>query len=208
MKRLRTRQCLVRVALIIFALSAVYLMVALMSFNPLDPSWIQTAWHEKVCNLGGIWGAWLAGLFFFVFGIPAYMIPVVIWITCWLSWTSDAFNKKDDVYICFLVAFKLTGALTLIISSCSLLAMHTDDFWYFGSGGVIGSLVSTSIIFFLNTRVGTTILLILWVMSLKNFMGYSWKSIAEKIGRTVLEVAFNVLQSRLERHLFSKKKMA
>ncbi|MGK5202517.1 DNA translocase FtsK 4TM domain-containing protein [Enterobacter roggenkampii] len=32
--------------LIVIALFAVWLMAALLSFNPSDPSWSQTAWHE------------------------------------------------------------------------------------------------------------------------------------------------------------------
>lgn len=49
-------------------------MAALLSFNPSDPSWSQTARHEPIHNLGGAPGAWLADTLFFIFGVMAYTI--------------------------------------------------------------------------------------------------------------------------------------
>lgn len=48
---------LLEALLIVIALFAVWLMAALLSFNPSDPSWSQTAWHEPIHNLGGVPGA-------------------------------------------------------------------------------------------------------------------------------------------------------
>ncbi|WP_423242913.1 DNA translocase FtsK 4TM domain-containing protein [Citrobacter portucalensis] len=58
--KLSSGRRLLEALLILIALFAVWLMAALLSFNPSDPSWSQTAWHEPIHNLGGIPGAWLA----------------------------------------------------------------------------------------------------------------------------------------------------
>ena len=66
--------------LLLVAIFAVYLMVALLSFNPSDPSWSQTAWHEPIHNLGGMPGAWLADTLLFIFGLhhPGYHYRCVL----------------------------------------------------------------------------------------------------------------------------------
>lgn len=71
--------------LILCSLFAIWLMAALLSFNPSDPSWSQTAWHEPIHNLGGAPGAWLADTLFFIFGVMAYTIPVIIIGGCWFA---------------------------------------------------------------------------------------------------------------------------
>ena len=60
LKPLSSGRRLLEALLILVSLFAVYLMVSLVSFNPSDPSWSQTAWHEPIHNLGGGVGAWLA----------------------------------------------------------------------------------------------------------------------------------------------------
>ena len=68
LKRLSSGRRLLEAVLIVVAIFAVYLMAALVSFNPSDPSWSQTAWHEPIHNLGGGVGAWLADTLFFTLG--------------------------------------------------------------------------------------------------------------------------------------------
>ena len=65
--KLSSGRRLLEALLILIVLFAVWLMAALLSFNPSDPSWSQTAWHEPIHNLGGMPGAWLADTLFFYF---------------------------------------------------------------------------------------------------------------------------------------------
>ena len=171
--------------LILVALFAVWLMAALLSFNPSDPSWSQTAWHEPIHNLGGGPGAWLADTLFFIFGVMAYTIPVMIVGGCWFAYRHRA---NEDYIDYFAVALRLIGVLALILTSCGLAAINADDIWYFASGGVIGSLLSTAMMPLLNSTGGTIALLCIWAAGLTLFTGWSWVSIAEKIGSVVLSV--------------------
>jgi len=171
--------------LILVALFAVWLMAALLSFNPSDPSWSQTAWHEPIHNLGGMPGAWLADTLFFIFGVMAYTIPVMIVGGCWFAYRHRA---NEDYIDYFAVALRLIGVLALILTSCGLAAINADDIWYFASGGVIGSLLSTAMMPLLNSTGGTIALLCIWAAGLTLFTGWSWVSIAEKIGSVVLSV--------------------
>ncbi|WP_200784643.1 DNA translocase FtsK [Klebsiella oxytoca] len=183
--KLSSGRRLLEALLILCSLFAIWLMAALLSFNPSDPSWSQTAWHEPIHNIGGMPGAWLADTLFFIFGVMAYTIPVIIIGGCWFAWR----HQENDEYIdYFAVSLRLIGALALILTSCGLAAINADDIWYFASGGVIGSLLSTTLQPLLHSSGGTIALLCIWAAGLTLFTGWSWVSIAEKIGGVILSV--------------------
>ena len=183
--KLSSGRRLLEALLILVALFAVWLMAALLSFNPSDPSWSQTAWHEPIHNLGGVPGAWLADTLFFVFGVMAYTIPIMIVGGCWFAWR----HRQNEEYIdYFAVSLRLIGVLALILTSCGLAAINADDIWYFASGGVIGSLLSTALKPMLHSSGGTITLLCIWAAGLTLFTGWSWVSIAEKLGGFILNI--------------------
>ncbi|MXP49250.1 cell division protein FtsK [Pantoea sp. Eser] len=176
---------LLEALLILVALFAIYLMVSLVSFNPSDPSWSQTAWHEPIHNIGGSVGAWLADTLLFIFGVMAYAIPSVILGLCWI-----AFRQRDnqDYFDYFAVGLRLIGVLALVVTTCGMAALNADDIWYFASGGVIGSLVSNAIAPWFSPAGGTLVLLCVWAAGITLYTGWSWLAIAEKIGGVVMGV--------------------
>lgn len=176
---------LLEALLILVALFAIYLMVSLVSFNPSDPSWSQTAWHEPIHNIGGSVGAWLADTLLFIFGVMAYAIPPVILGLCWI-----AFRQRDnqDYFDYFAVGLRLIGVLALVVTTCGMAALNADDIWYFASGGVIGSLVSNAIAPWFSPAGGTLTLLCVWAAGITLYTGWSWLTIAEKIGGVVMGV--------------------
>lgn len=195
LKRLSSGRRLLEAALIVVAIFAVYLMAALVSFNPSDPSWSQTAWHEPIHNLGGGVGAWLADTLFFTFGVLAYAIPPIMLILCWAAYRQR--GNKDYVDY-FALSLRLIGTLALVLTSCGLAALNVDDLYYFASGGVIGSLLSNAMLPWFNGIGATLALLCVWAAGLTLFTGWSWLVIAEKIGGAVLGVA-TVMTNRSRR---------
>jgi S-DNA-T family DNA segregation ATPase FtsK/SpoIIIE len=185
LKPLSSGRRLLEALLILVALFAVYLMVALISFNPSDPSWSQTAWHEPIHNLGGNVGAWLADTLLFIFGVMAWAIPPVILGLCWITFRQ---RDRQDYIDYFAVGLRLIGVLALVVTTCGLAALNADDIWYFASGGVIGSLVSNAMGPYLNGAAGTLALLCLWAAGLTLYTGWSWLTIAEKIGAVVMGI--------------------
>ena len=176
---------LLEAMLILVALFAIYLMVSLVSFNPSDPSWSQTAWHEPIHNIGGSVGAWLADTLLFIFGVMAYAIPPDILGLCWI-----AFRQRDsqDYFDYFAVGLRLIGVLALVVTTCGMAALNADDIWYFASGGVIGSLVSNAIAPWFSPAGGTLMLLCVWAAGITLYTGWSWLTIAERIGGVVMGV--------------------
>ena len=106
LKPLSSGRRLLEALLILVALFAVYLMVALVSFNPSDPSWSQTARHEPIHN-------WRqrrrpAGRYVAVhFGVMAYAIPPVILGLCWITFRQ---RDRQDYIDYFAVGLRLIGA--------------------------------------------------------------------------------------------------
>jgi S-DNA-T family DNA segregation ATPase FtsK/SpoIIIE len=186
LKKLSGSRRLLEALLVVVAIFAIYLMAALVSFNPSDPSWSQTAWHEPIHNLGGGVGAWMADTLFFTFGVLAYAIPPIMLILCWTGFR----QRENGEYIdYFTLSLRLIGTLALVLTSCGMAALNVDDLYYFASGGVIGSLLSNAMAPWLNNIGATLALLCVWAAGLTLFSGWSWLTIAEKIGGVVLGTA-------------------
>jgi len=183
LKKLSNSRRILEAVLVLVAIFAIYLMAALVSFNPSDPSWSQTAWHGPIHNLGGAVGAWMADTLLFIFGVLAFAIPVIMLCLCWA-----AYHQRDnDEYIdYFSLSLRLIGTAALIMTSCGLAALNVDDLYYFASGGVLGSLIATAITPWFNHAGATLLLLCTWAAGLTLFTGWSWLTIAEKIGSIFL----------------------
>ncbi|WON78189.1 DNA translocase FtsK 4TM domain-containing protein [Serratia sp. UGAL515B_01] len=185
LKKLSSGRRLLEAVLIVISIFAIYLIIALVSFDPSDPGWSQTAWHEPIHNWGGTLGAWLADTLFFTFGVLAYAIPPIILILCWTSYRQ---REKSDYIDYFALALRLIGTFALVLTSCGLAALNVDDLYYFASGGVIGSLLSNAMLPWFNGTGATLALLCVWGAGVTLFTGWSWLVIAEKIGGVVLGV--------------------
>ncbi|MTB67967.1 cell division protein FtsK, partial [Providencia sp. wls1943] len=182
-KKLSSGRRLLEVILLAICLCAIFLMVALWSFNPSDPSWSQTNWDAPVKNLGGSIGSWSADILFSAFGILAFAIPPLLLLGCWAIYHYESQRRYIDF---FSLSLRLIGGLALILSSCGLAALNFDDLPNFASGGVIGSVFSTAIMPWFNSLGATLALLFLWAISFTLFTGWSWLTIAEKIGAGIL----------------------
>ncbi|WP_145931462.1 DNA translocase FtsK 4TM domain-containing protein [Yersinia bercovieri] len=196
LRKLSSARRVLEAILIVVTILAAYLMAALLSFNPSDPSWSQTAWHEPIHNLGGGIGAWMADTLFFTFGVLAYAIPAIMVMLCWAAFRQRDASEHVDY---FALSLRLIGTLALILTSCGLAALNIDDLYYFASGGVIGSLFSNAMLPWFNGVGATLTLLCIWAVGLTLFTGWSWLVIAEKIGGVVLgSLTFMTNRSRRE----------
>lgn len=182
-RKISSGRRLLEAVLIVIGLCAVFLLVALLSFNPSDPSWSQTNWHEPVKNLAGSIGAWFADILFSAFGILAYTVPPLMILGCWSAFRS---NENKDYVDFFSLSMRIIGGLTLILSSCALASLNVDDMQNFAAGGVIGSLFSSALMPWFNALGATLALLSLWAVGLMLLTGWSWITIAEKTGAAVL----------------------
>ncbi|MGF1698883.1 DNA translocase FtsK 4TM domain-containing protein [Photobacterium makurazakiensis] len=181
--RLSGGQRLLESFLIIGILSAVFIMVALLSFDPADPSWSQTAWEGPVQNKAGALGAFVADTFFFTLGSLAYPLPAVIVLTAWVLFR----RREQQVAIDYMIyGTRLLGLLLLFVTSCALADLNFDDIWYFSSGGVIGDVVSNMALPMFNLLGATLVLMFFWAVGFTLFTGISWLTIVDRLGEGTL----------------------
>ncbi len=183
--RLNGVQRLKECGLILGVLSSILLAVALLTFNPADPSWSQTSRGVEIQNAGGHIGAWLADTLFFTFGSLAYPIPVLVTIAAWILFRKRDENEPLDF---MLWGTRLLGLTILILTSCGLADINFDDIWYFSSGGVVGDVITSLALPTLNVLGSTLVLLFLWGAGFTLLTGISWLSMVEWLGETAIKL--------------------
>ncbi|WP_428461850.1 DNA translocase FtsK 4TM domain-containing protein [Photobacterium kagoshimensis] len=181
--RLSGGQRLLESFLIIALFAAIYMMVALVSFDPADPSWSQTAWQGPVQNKAGAFGAFVADSLFFTFGSLAYSLPVAVVLAAWVLFRRRGDREPIDFMI---YGTRLLGMLILFLASCSLADLNFDDIWYFSSGGVIGDVVSNMALPLFNLLGTTLVMMFLWAVGFTLFTGISWLTIVDTLGESTL----------------------
>lgn len=175
----RLRDC----CFIVGCLIAILVSIALLSFNPADPSWSQTSWGGEVQNLGGHFGAWVADSLLFVFGSIAYPLPIAISIMTWVLFRKR--SEQEDIDF-MLWGTRFLGFVVVLLTSCGLADINFDDIWYFSSGGVIGDVLTSLAIPTFNTLGTTLVFLFLWGAGFTLLTGISWLSIVEWLGNAAI----------------------
>ncbi len=196
--RLSGTQRIIEGFLIISILAAIYLMVALVTFNPADPSWSQTAWDGVVQNKAGALGALVADTFFFSFGSLAYVFPALIVLLGTYLFRRRSKSLSHDYMV---YGTRILGLLLLLLTSCGLADLNFDDIWYFSSGGVVGDVVSNVSMPLLNVLGTTLVLMAIWAIGFTLFTGVSWTSVADTLGeKTLSSLTWFLNKFRSDKH--------
>ncbi|MBP9712372.1 MAG: DNA translocase FtsK 4TM domain-containing protein [Sterolibacterium sp.] len=171
---------------------ALYLVLVLGGFSPLDPGWSHAATPERISNPGGRFGAWLADLLLYLFGLSAWWLVVflvfaVFWGYRRLDTLMPAVPGRDRRP--FFIA--LTGFILLMIGSCGIEAMRFYSLKAalpLAPGGMFGHEIARLAATHLGFSGGTLILMAFFAVGISLFTGLSWLRIAEGMG-TLLELA-------------------
>ncbi len=182
----RLREC----CFIVGFLAAILLAVALYSFDPADPSWSQTAWGGTVQNAGGRIGAWTADSLFFIFGSLAYPLPLIVAGTAWIFFRK---RGEDEPLDFMLWGTRFLGLVILLLTGCGLADLNFDDIWYFSSGGVVGDVLTSLALPYLNLLGSIIVFLFLWGAGFTLLTGISWLTIVEWIGNGALRLSAWIL---------------
>jgi S-DNA-T family DNA segregation ATPase FtsK/SpoIIIE len=136
-------QRLLEAGLLVSFLFAMFIMLALFSFDPADPGWSQTGYQTPIRNLGGAVGAYLSDLLLNLFGFIAYSLPFVAAVTGWLLFQKYHRLIQLDY---FTLGLKFIGFILLYIGITSIASMNFDDVFYFSAGGIIGDYLSNMVL--------------------------------------------------------------
>jgi len=168
-------------AIIALGVIAIVLFVALATYSPNDRGFSSTTDAVEVHNRIGPVGAWLADIFFFLFGRPAFLFPVILGAAC-----AVLFRRPKSESSRVNNAVRIGGFLLVVIASCGLVTLH----WLPGNmpqtaGGVVGSSVGGGLQHGLGFLGATLLLIAAWMAGLSVAFHVSWFTVMDRIGATV-----------------------
>jgi len=180
-------QRLLEAGLLFFCVFAMYIMLALFSFDPADPGWSQTGYQTPVRNMGGAVGAYLSDLLLNFFGVVAYSLPFVFAVTGWLLF--QKFHRLMQLDYLTL-GLRFIGFIMFYIGITSIASMNFDDVFYFSAGGILGDVLSNSILPYLSF-VGSSLLFVLLCCSgFVLLTGFSWLKFIDSVGEYTISAMY------------------
>jgi S-DNA-T family DNA segregation ATPase FtsK/SpoIIIE len=168
---------------------AIYLSMALFSFNANDPGWASVGHDARVLNYAGRSGAWLASLLRNFFGYVAWLFPAMV--AGYALLLIRLRNRSQDVHWpLFMVRFG--GFVLILLSATSLLSLYSIFGLGDSSGGVMGVAVADSMVRFFNLPATTLVLIAIFLFALTVTTGLSWFWLMDQLGGIALRVSTQI----------------
>ena len=167
---------------------ALYLLLALASYDPADPGWSNATAVQEISNLGGSVGAWCAGLLIDMVGVAAWLLPLMIAYTGWLGYRALKARQGIDGAM---IAIRASGALMLLCASCGLATLYhhgASPFFIAEIGGFVGRYIGQGLESIADLLGATLFLLVLFAFGSTLFTGIAWLSLMEAVGHGTLIV--------------------
>ena len=192
-------------AIVLFSLSLI-LFISLFSFDPNDPGF-NTTGNKEINNFIGLMGAYFSSTSFVFFGVASYFIPLLF-----ISLALSVIQGKETKTSKEILVVKLVAFILILVSTCSVSSIHFLIEWMpEGSGGILGLMIASSFIQFLDV-IGTTLLMLaLWFSFLPLFLGFSWVKVIDFLGSSVINISnylylsLKSLISYMKEHAVDKK---
>lgn len=176
-------------AFIALIATALFLTLALISFDRNDPGWTYTGSDETVNNIVGLSGAWIADVFLFFFGFLSYLFPMML---ASQAWTIFRERETETEFNWPVFIFRGVGLFLTVGAGTAIAAMHFYvsglDYQY-GSGGIIGSEIADLLIPVFSYVGATLFLVAMFLFGLTAFLDISWLRVMDAIGRLFIEIA-------------------
>ena len=162
-----------------FAGLALYMLVALVSFNPRDPAWTHTGSGGEVSNLAGAPGAWFADIGLYFFGYLVYLLPLMVVFSGWRLFRRNAWWELDAE----IVIFRSMGVVVTLAAGCALASLHLEPIrGAVSAGGVVGDITGRGLVGAFSFAGGALFLLALFIAGITLATGISWLQLLDVIG--------------------------
>lgn len=182
-------QRLLEAGLIFSSIFSIYLILSLLSFDPSDPGWSQTAYHATINNAGGAFGAYISDILFFTFGALAYTLPFVMAVTGWLLFQKIHYILEIDF---FTLGLKLIGFIMLYVGLTAIASMNFSNVYDFSAGGIVGNFVAITFLPYFNYIGSSLVFIILTCSGCVLFTGWSIFLIIDTIGKFTILAGYKV----------------
>ena len=174
-------------ALLVFTALAAYLLVALITYHPDDPSWLDTG-DGEIRNAAGKVGAVIAALLLHLLGYIAYLVPFMLGYHGWLLYSQRAIPGEAGKSAWGLTAMRWGGFFATLMAACSLIGIYLlAPGLPVGSGGLIGRGVAGGFVAVFSEVGATVLLLALLGVGITLWTSLSWLKIVDLAGKLAWE---------------------
>ncbi len=183
---------------------ALFLLISLVTYHTNDPGWSTTGSAGKITNWGGRVGAWLADVFLSLFGIVAYLFPLLMILSSWLNLDEEPVDPKQKKSSKEWM-YRLLGWIIFILSSTALVDfyVHGPVRYPVSAGGIVGDLVSQGLSALFNKSGSTLFFVTSFLCGITLITGLSWLALIDIIGEKALTY-WNYLRLRQQQLLQQK----
>ncbi|HET7313262.1 DNA translocase FtsK [Salinisphaera sp.] len=197
--RQRLGRLLREAALFIAMAITLFLLAALISYNPADPGWSDNGNGTAVHNLLGVPGAWFADVLLSLFGYLGFICPFMVLYGGWLIFV-DRHRPSGELMS---KGIRAGSLLLCLISACGLawlmLGGIVSSGLPQGSGGIVGAAAARPLAGVIKMIGAAWALTTVFVITLSMGLGFSWLAVAERIGHFILGGAVNTAVSMVGR---------
>lgn len=164
-------------------LATLYFALSLWCFDMDDPSWSRgVSVREQAHNWGGILGAYLSDIAYYLFGYSAWWLVLALAVF-WYRQLRLLMGKNDVPYHGLLA---LSGLLLMLLVSpvleYSVFLTSLNQQLPLGAGGFVSHLISGSLVQFLGAVLGQFLALMLALLALTFILQISWIHFAQLLG--------------------------
>jgi S-DNA-T family DNA segregation ATPase FtsK/SpoIIIE len=192
-------------ALWVFGAIALLMLVALLTYDPRDPGFSQTGDGGAVRNRIGSAGAWFSDVVYSLFGMPAFLFPVMVMLAGWFIYAARSSAAPLNKAV---LGARFGGFVLALATSCGLATLHfVDPDMPSTSGGLFGQALGDATYSTLGLLGATVLLLALWLAAVSLFTGISWLTVMDRIGYWVLTGIERVqgMVRQIRDHVLAKK---
>ncbi|MGH1371572.1 MAG: DNA translocase FtsK [Cellvibrionaceae bacterium] len=175
-------------ALIGLVALCLYLVMALVSYSPADPGWSKTGSAAAIQNAGGAFGAWVADVFFSLFGYMSFLFPLLIAYRAWLVFRERSNPTPFDPVV---FGLRCIGFVLVMLTTTAMTSLYfgvDSSVLPFSNGGILGASVSEAVEAAFSYNGGTLLLLSVFLFGITVFTDLSWLALMDSVGRRTLEL--------------------
>ncbi len=184
----------------LFVLGAIgaYLLICLASYSTTDPGWSHSGSADGLQNSGGIVGAVFADVFLYLFGLMAYLFPLVVIYSGWILFHGR--EHAEQAFELRRVGIRVLGFVLTLVTGAGLATLHVhhpelalplDQ----NAGGILGDVVGEGLASVFSFLGATLFLLALFLTGITVLTGLSWFWLMDTTGKYTLQ-AFAWLHGR------------
>lgn len=183
MARLSGTQRLIEVGMIMSCGFSLFLLVALVTFDPSDPGWSQTGFESNIQNWMGGAGAYCADVLIFGFGVSAFLVPFGLAFIGWYLFMHLRRPKELDFLT---ISLRIIGILLLVFGFTGLASINFDDVYNVSAGGAMGDIIANAIVPHFSTVGSILLLLCFFCTGFTLTTGVSWLQIIDWVGEKAI----------------------